>query len=71
MKRSMLIACGALMLFAGAGCAGGTMMKVGEPARPLLDAKGQPARGLDGEPVLLKRLYARGPVLLVFLRGFS
>lgn len=47
------------------------MIKAGEPARPLVDGKGQPVRGLNGEPISLKRLYAGGPVLLVFLRGFS
>ena len=47
------------------------MIKVGEPARPLVDGKRQPARGLAGEPISLEQLYAKGPVMLVFLRGFG
>ena len=47
------------------------MLKVGEPARPLVDGKGQPARGQAGEPISLEQLYTRGPVMLVFLRGFG
>jgi hypothetical protein len=47
------------------------MITKGQTARPLKDASGQPARGLDGQPVSLDALRAEGPVMLVFLRGFA
>jgi hypothetical protein len=71
MKRLLPISAAALGLIAVAGCAGGTMFKKGEAARPLVDAAGQPARGLDGQPLSLEQLRKEGPVMLVFLRGFS
>ena len=47
------------------------MIKVGEQARPLADREGHPARDLADAPVILEEMTARGPVMLVFLRGFS
>ena len=71
MKKQVFVAGVILIVQMCHGCAGGTMLKLGDPARPLVDGKGQPARGLAGEPISLKQLYAKGPVMLVFLRGFS
>lgn len=71
MKQQVFKAGVILIALVGHGCAGGTMLKVGEPARPLVDGKGQPARGQAGEPISLEQLYTRGPVMLVFLRGFG
>lgn len=47
------------------------MIKVGELARPLLDREGKAARDLADAPLALDEMAAKGPVMLVFLRGFS
>jgi hypothetical protein len=47
------------------------MLKAGEMAPELRDAEGDPVHGVDGEPVQIEELRSEGPVVLVFLRGFS
>lgn len=63
----------ALLLTTGAllGCAQTPTVRRGQLALEL-SAPGEPAaRTLDGKPITLRELRAGGPVLLVFLRGFS
>jgi hypothetical protein len=53
------------------GCAGGKVIKTGQNAQELAGDSGAPARTIDGAPLSLSKLTREGPVLLVFLRGFS
>jgi len=53
-----------------AGCTGGKKLVPGAPA-PALGTAGTPARAFDGRAVVLSELSARGPVMLVLLRGFG
>lgn len=64
---------GALLLAAGGllGCAQTPTMHRGQLALELTAPGTPPARTFDGKPVSLRALRADGPVMLVFLRGFS
>lgn len=53
------------------GCAGGKMLKAGQKAHELSGDGGISVQGVNGSALSLARLYAKGPILLVFLRGFS
>lgn len=54
------------------GCAGGdVMLKPGQPAPPLAAEDGSLATDWRGNEVNLSKLMTHGPVVLVFLRGFS
>ena len=64
---------GALLVLAGAliGCAQPPAVRTGQIALELAPAGAPPPRTFDGKPITLSELRARGPVLLVFLRGFT
>jgi hypothetical protein len=62
---------GLSLLLCFAGCAGGKMIKTGQKAQELAGDSGVSARTIDGAPLSLSQLTREGPVLLVFLRGFS
>jgi hypothetical protein len=53
------------------GCAQPPAKSRGELAGELVPPGTPPAQTFDGKAVSLRALRARGPVLLVFLRGFS
>jgi hypothetical protein len=56
---------------ANASAGGCEMLEEGDAAPELRDEQGEPARDMDGSAVSLEELRSEGPVLLVFLRGFS
>ncbi|MFH2009827.1 MAG: hypothetical protein ABI333_24745 [bacterium] len=66
-KLACLVPCLALL----GACFGGPKLPEGKGAPALLDSKGQAAQTFDGRPVVLSELLKQGPVMLVFLRGFS
>ena len=54
------------------GCTkGGPKVGTGQAAPTLARAASGPPVAQDGTPVDLEKLRARGPVMLVFLRGFG
>ncbi len=53
------------------GCNGTQMLKKGDQALEFSTKGDHSVHGVDGATINLSRLRAQGPVLLVFLRGFS
>jgi hypothetical protein len=68
-RRILSLSLIAVLCFAG--CAGAKVIKTGQNAQELSADSGTPARTIDGAPLSLSQLTRQGPVLLVFLRGFS
>lgn len=60
-----------VVLISLAGCNGTQMLKKGDQALEFSTRGDRSVPGVDGEAHNLSRLRARGPVMLVFLRGFS
>lgn len=65
-RSPLLLAAGALF-----GCAQTPAVRGGQLALELAPAGAPSAQTFDGKPISLAELRRRGPVLLVFLRGFS
>ena len=66
MSRALIAAAVGLL-----GCAQPSSVRRGQLAPALAGEGAPPARTFAGEVVSLRTLRQRGPVLLVFLRGFS
>ena len=63
----LLFAAGALT----SACSGGKMLEQRTPAPPLSAREDGSIVTIDGRTLSLEQLHRRGPVMLVFLRGFS
>ncbi|MCB9554938.1 MAG: hypothetical protein H6707_02460 [Deltaproteobacteria bacterium] len=73
LRARLILIAGLLILIAGlsllaTGCSGSELLKKGTSA-PALSTVGAP-KDIDGRELKLEQLARRGPVVLVFLRGF-
>ena len=64
-----VLALAALML--ASGCTGGEMLRRGDTAPELIARGDSAAKTFDGATVNIAESRTKGPLLLVFLRGFS